>query len=726
MGFGFRKSFGSGPFRFTVSPRGVSSSFGVRGARITAGPRGTFVTISSHGVYYLHRIDAPSPQQPSPAKPAQQYEPPPLDPVFQVPLTELVASNQTDLVARLSADAAATNPAFIPFAPSCLAIFTMQISPMVAAILVVAGLLLTITVARRFTATHTQEIHYALDASATERYAAIQRALSTLASCNRIWVLNTSSSTSDFKRNAGAATLITRSSASIGAIPTKGFKASLPISSIGANGTIFHFLPDQILLFSGNRYASIQYPQLFLEVRATRYIESESIPGDSRQVDTTGRFVNKNGGPDRRFNNNRQIPILQYGEVTIRTGAGLQVILQTSSIEKSQTFVAQYHGVWNSGPASSGTQESRTAQSGSWKPGPTEPGPGNDPLSECYDLLGLTRPATGEQAAAAYHQKASLYHPERRIPHRLTFDLDRYTSLTASADGRRLAVTRASPRRTLWRLRIDDSTTNASEAAQVPLTTSTGFSPRLGPDYLLYVSATGTGEGIWKFTNGTATELWNGQGAQVLGGPAIARDGRHIAFSVRQLGQTLLCAMQDDGTNAHIVTDSLDLQGDPAWAPDGQSIATAANDHGVSHLFRVPLDGRAAAPFFVRESSVDPAWAPDGQFVIYSGPDIGTTFSVKAVSAEATPHPMPPLTLTLGARHLAFLPGGRTLVVLRGEIQHKILWLIDLETGAERQLTNLPPDFDIRDFDISPNGREVVLERMQERSDVVLLDIPRS
>jgi len=313
---------------------------------------------------------------------------------------------------------------------------------------------------------------------------------------------------------------------------------------------------------------------------------------------------------------------------------------------------------------------------------------------------------------------------ERRIPHRLTSDLDRYTSLAANADGHRLALTLASPRRTLWLLRIEDSTLRAPAVAQIPLTTSTGFSPRLGPDYLVYVSATGAGEGIWKFSNGTATELWSGQGAQIFGGPAIAPDGRHIAFSVRQHGQTLLCAMQDDGTKAHIVADSLDLQGDPAWAPDGQSITTAAIDHGMPHLFRVPIDGRSAAPF-VRESSVDPAWAPDGRFVVYSGPDIGTTFSVKAVTAEAAPHPLPPLTLTRGARHLCFLPGGRTLVALRGDIQHKNLWLIDLQTGAERRLTNLPPDFDIRDFDISPDGREVVLERMQERSDVVLLEIPR-
>jgi hypothetical protein len=48
-----------------------------------------------------------------------------------------------------------------------------------------------------------------------------------------------------------------------------------------------------------------------------------------------------------------------------------------------------------------------------------------------------------------------------------------------------------------------------------------------------------------------------------------------------------------------------------------------------------------------------------------------------------------------------------------------------LETGAERQLTNFSPDFDISDFDISPDGREVVLERAQERSDVVLLDLSR-
>jgi Tol biopolymer transport system component len=318
---------------------------------------------------------------------------------------------------------------------------------------------------------------------------------------------------------------------------------------------------------------------------------------------------------------------------------------------------------------------------------------------------------------------------ERRIPHRLTSGLDRYTSLAASADGRRLVATLASPttlaslKRTLWRLRIDDSP-KVSAAAQISLTTSTGFSPRLGPNYLLYVSATGTDESIWKLANGTATELWTGEGARIFGGPAIAPDGRSIAFSIRQHGHALLYVMQADGTKARVVADALDLQGAPAWAPDGQSITSAADDHGVPHLFRVPVDGQSPAPL-VQGYSVDPAWAPDGRFVVYSGPDIGTTFSVKSVTAEAAPHPFPTLTLTRGARHLTFLSGGRALVFLRGEIQHKNLWLVDVKTGAERQLTDLPPNFDIRDFDISPDGREVVLERVQERTDVVLLDLSR-
>jgi len=314
---------------------------------------------------------------------------------------------------------------------------------------------------------------------------------------------------------------------------------------------------------------------------------------------------------------------------------------------------------------------------------------------------------------------------ERRIPHRLTFGPDRYTSLAATADDKRLVVTRASPKSTLWRMPINDSSAEPLPPVRLALTPTTTFSPRLGPDYLVCVSSSGTSQTIWKQANGTDMELWRGDGAQIVGSPAISPDGGHIAFSVRQRAQTLLYMMQADGTNARVVVDSIDLQGSPAWTPDGRSITVAANDHGVPHLFEVPIGGGPPA-VLLRDYSVDPAWQPSGRFVVYSGPDIGTAFSVKAVTPDGLAYSLPRLTtLTRGARHLKFLSGGRGLAFLRGEIQHKDLWLMDPETGAERQLTHLPADFNIRDFDISADGREIVLERMQERSDVVLLDLGR-
>ncbi len=312
---------------------------------------------------------------------------------------------------------------------------------------------------------------------------------------------------------------------------------------------------------------------------------------------------------------------------------------------------------------------------------------------------------------------------ERRVEHRLTAGVEQYTSLAASADGHRVIATVSTPQRTLWRVPITDPTLSESTPVRIALTTGTGFTPRVGPNYLLHVASAGTGESIWKISGTAAMQLWAGSDARIIGAPAISADGHLIAFSVRQRGQTQLYAMASDGSRAHIVTDALELRGAPAWAPDGKSIISAAEDRGVPHLFRIPLE-REAPSAFIGAYSVDPIWSPDGQFVIYSGPDIGTKFAVKAVSAEGVEHALPDLVLTRGARHLALLPGGRKLVFLQGEIQHKNLWTVDLQTGALQQLTHMPAEFDVRDFDLSADGTEAIVERAQARSDVVVIDRP--
>lgn len=343
----------------------------------------------------------------------------------------------------------------------------------------------------------------------------------------------------------------------------------------------------------------------------------------------------------------------------------------------------------------------------------------------------LTYPVLVNQHTLLYLANASdgsgpwLYgmDAERRVPHRLTSGVEQFTSLAASADGHRVIATVSEPARTLWRVAIADGSDSVSAPVRITLGTGAGFTPRVGPNYLLYVAAVGSGESIWKISGAAATQLWTASDARIIGGPAVSADGGSIAFSVKQRDQTLLYTMASDGTRLRAVSESLQLRGDPAWEPDGKSITSAAEENGVPHLFRIPLEDKKPAPL-VSAYSVDPAWSPDGRFVIYSGPDVGTKFSVKAATAENAAHTLPPLELTRGARHLVLLPGGRKLVFLQGEIQHKNLWVVDLETGALQQLTHIPADFDVRDFDISADGREAILERAQARSHVVAIDRP--
>jgi len=47
------------------------------------------------------------------------------------------------------------------------------------------------------------------------------------------------------------------------------------------------------------------------------------------------------------------------------------------------------------------------------------------------------------------------------------------------------------------------------------------------------------------------------------------------------------------------------------------------------------------------------------------------------------------------------------------------------ETGQRRQFTNLKPGYSIESFDVSPDGRQVLFDRVRQNSDIVLIDLAR-
>lgn len=96
------------------------------------------------------------------------------------------------------------------------------------------------------------------------------------------------------------------------------------------------FLPDRLLVHENNRFAAVPYDQLSAEYAVTNFVEEDRVPPDAHQVDVTWRYVNKSGGPDRRFNNNYQIPVLAYGRLTLTTPTGLTILLQSSNVNATR------------------------------------------------------------------------------------------------------------------------------------------------------------------------------------------------------------------------------------------------------------------------------------------------------------------------------------------------------------------------------------------------------
>lgn len=91
-----------------------------------------------------------------------------------------------------------------------------------------------------------------------------------------------------------------------------------------ANGGDLHVYPGCILYrISDEAFALIDVRDVTLNVRSQRVQEPDVLPHDAKQVGQTWSKVNKDGSPDRRFTANRQIPIVEYAELTLTSPSGL-------------------------------------------------------------------------------------------------------------------------------------------------------------------------------------------------------------------------------------------------------------------------------------------------------------------------------------------------------------------------------------------------------------------
>ena len=318
---------------------------------------------------------------------------------------------------------------------------------------------------------------------------------------------------------------------------------------------------------------------------------------------------------------------------------------------------------------------------------------------------------------------------ERRIADRVTSGIsEQYLSVAASATRpRRLVTTVANPSASLWTIPLSDGTQTEAAASRLPVPNSRALAPRFGAGYLLFLSSRGGGDALWKLDNaGTARELWRGRDGSVVAPPAVSPDGNLICFSFWSRGRAGLYLMNADGTNIRPLANTLDVRSAVSWSPDGKAVAAAATLTEGTRVFVIPVDGGAPVRM-VEGPSYTPVWSPGGEYLVYSEPVSGSTFAVKAITRKKSPVVIPRITVPYtAASPYRFVPGRKTLVFLNdGPFRRRNFYSVDLETGRQRQLTDLKAGTLIQSFDVSPDGKQIIFDRLRENADVVLIDLAR-
>lgn len=135
--------------------------------------------------------------------------------------------------------------------------------------------------------------------------------------CNKTWIITSRARNTEQK--SSAYTTVQKETMHLGSGYFPYMTTSYKVPVFPTRGGVKCYYYPKFVIYGDSIDKFEVYPleTVSLEFRTTRFVEDGSLPTDSRQVDTTYRYVNKNGGPDRRYSHNPAIPVMLYGDISI-------------------------------------------------------------------------------------------------------------------------------------------------------------------------------------------------------------------------------------------------------------------------------------------------------------------------------------------------------------------------------------------------------------------------
>ncbi|MPM13469.1 hypothetical protein SDC9_59826 [bioreactor metagenome] len=338
MGIRMRKSINlGGGFKINLSKSGIGYSWGVPGYRVTRTAKGTTrrtYSIPGTGLSYVDESGRNRNRTPNSGNSVRNV-PEPLQPQEQVRNIESAGIDSFKAAEIGNITSAIEKTIRLNKWSTVLIVCAILIPayPLLV-VLPILGIILKI-IAHKSGAV---QLEYTLDDEKEDEYNRRIGAWQILAEGDKEWQVIQEAQVLNQKVNAGAGRNVKRIVCKIDKATPFYINTNVDTIQIKLNKELLIFLPDKVFIIRKSKVGLINYEDVSIRISQTRFIESAPVPKDAVVVGSTWQYVNKNGTPDRRYRNNRQLPICQYGVVYLTSGTGLNVEMQFSNVNKTQDF----------------------------------------------------------------------------------------------------------------------------------------------------------------------------------------------------------------------------------------------------------------------------------------------------------------------------------------------------------------------------------------------------
>lgn len=172
-------------------------------------------------------------------------------------------------------------------------------------------------------------------------FRACQDAFDRLSACQFAWDITSASDVDQVRSRSATSISFDRSLTTCRRKALPGITSpELPLVFLNRNGADIYIYPGFFVMYDApSRMGILDMTELEVDYQPNHFIEKEAVPKDSKRVGEVWEKSNKDGSRDRRYLENRQFPVMEYGEVTFRSTSGIYEKYMFSDAEAAKSFV---------------------------------------------------------------------------------------------------------------------------------------------------------------------------------------------------------------------------------------------------------------------------------------------------------------------------------------------------------------------------------------------------